>query len=98
MGTTHLQYDKMIMKIAVRLSEGDKFLEEELRCAMHFALPAVIGEMADDLMAKVLTEVAEAYLRGYKGDTLCNVIDNLTDDVEVIQTPREPEVKTCFPD
>lgn len=61
------QYDSLITPIATKLSGGDLSMRETLRSEMNLALVAFIGEVNDPLLAKILTEVAEAYLRGYRG-------------------------------
>lgn len=60
-------YDDMITKIAILKSDGDKFLIEELRSEMHFALPGVVKIERMDWIKDILSEVADAYLRGFKG-------------------------------
>lgn len=61
------QFETRIIAIARRKAEGDKFLVEELRSEMHIALPMLIDKAKPGGIEAILGEIAEAYLRGYKG-------------------------------
>ena len=57
----------MITAIAKRKADGDRFLVEELRSEMHIAIPVVVKVERRQWIRSILGEIADAYIRGYKG-------------------------------
>ena len=57
-------FDPQIIAIAKRKTDGDRFLQEELRSEMHMALPVMVGIVKEENLEKALALIAEAFLHG----------------------------------